>query len=107
LVRPRHFPGSRIPLICADEAHKATGGYAYNQIVRWMMAKNPHFRLIALTATPGSNPEAVQNLVDGLHISHIEIRDENSFDLRPYLHDKVRATQRSLLPKIHFSPLGN
>jgi ATP-dependent DNA helicase MPH1 len=72
-----------------DEAHKATKDYAYTQIVRWMMAKNPHFRLVGLTATPGSNPEAVQNLVDGLHISHIEIRDENSLDLRPYLHEKV------------------
>lgn len=77
-----------IVLIVVDEAHKATGDYAYNQIVRWMMAKNPHFRLIALTATPGSTPMAVQTLVDGLHISHIEIRDENSIDLRPYLHEK-------------------
>ncbi|KXN84777.1 ATP-dependent DNA helicase mfh1 [Leucoagaricus sp. SymC.cos] len=77
-----------IVLIVIDEAHKATGDYAYNQIVRWMMAKNPHFRLIALTATPGSNPVAVQNLVDGLHISNIEIRDENSLDLRPYLQEK-------------------
>lgn len=72
-----------------DEAHKATGDYAYNQIVRYMMAKNPHFRLIALTATPGSNPMAVQNLVDGLHISHIEIRNEESIDLREYIHHKV------------------
>lgn len=52
------------------------------------MAKNPHFRVLALTATPGSTPEAVQNLVDALHISHIEIRDENSLDLRAYMHKK-------------------
>ena len=75
----------------ADEAHRATGDYAYNQVVRYMMAKNPHFRLLALTATPGSTPEAVQNLIDGLHISHIEIRDEDSADLRQYLHEKVRV----------------
>ncbi|KAL9715744.1 3'-5' DNA helicase [Leucoagaricus gongylophorus] len=84
----RNCDAMDIILLVVDEAHKATGDYAYNQIVRWMMAKNPHFRLIALTATPGSNPAAVQNLVDGLHISHIEIRDENSIDLRPYLHKK-------------------
>ena len=53
------------------------------------MARNPHFRVLALTATPGSNPEAVQALIDGLHISHIEIRDENSLDLKPYIHTKV------------------
>jgi ATP-dependent DNA helicase MPH1 len=54
-----------------------------------MMAKNPHFRILALTATPGSNPEAVQDLIDGLHISRVEIRDENSLDLKAYLHEKV------------------
>ncbi|KAI4528478.1 P-loop containing nucleoside triphosphate hydrolase protein [Schizophyllum commune Loenen D] len=77
-----------IVLIVVDEAHRATGDYAYNQVVRYMMAKNPHFRLLALTATPGSTPEAVQNLIDGLHISNIEIRDEKSIDLRQYIHEK-------------------
>jgi hypothetical protein len=52
-----------------------------------MMAKNPHFRILALTATPGSNVEAVQTLIDGLHISRIEIRDER--ELARYNHEKV------------------
>ncbi|TFK76864.1 P-loop containing nucleoside triphosphate hydrolase protein [Pluteus cervinus] len=77
-----------IILLVIDEAHRATGNYAYNQIVRYLMAKNPHFRLLALTATPGASPDAVQTLVDGLHISRIEIRDENSLDLKQYLHQK-------------------
>lgn len=54
-----------------------------------MMAKNPHFRVLALSATPGNTPEAVQAIVDSLHISHIEIRNELSFDLRAYIHKKV------------------
>lgn len=54
-----------------------------------MMARNPHFRLLALTATPGGNPEAVQTVVDSLHISHIEIRNEESLDLQQYMHKKV------------------
>ncbi|KAF7339675.1 P-loop containing nucleoside triphosphate hydrolase protein [Mycena sanguinolenta] len=74
--------------IVSDEAHRATGDYAYNKVVRFMMAKNPHFRVLALTATPGSDPNAVQTLVDGLHISRIEIRDENSLDLKAYVHHK-------------------
>lgn len=53
------------------------------------MAKNPHFRILALTATPGGTPEKVQDLVDALHISHIEIRDEHSLDLKPFIHEKV------------------
>lgn len=72
----------------ADEAHKGTGDYAYAQVIRYMMAKNPYFRVLALTATPGSNPEAVQEIVDALHISRIEIRDEQSLDLVSYMHKK-------------------
>ncbi|KAJ6627172.1 hypothetical protein B0H10DRAFT_1780302 [Mycena sp. CBHHK59/15] len=77
-----------IVLLVIDEAHRATGGYAYNEVVRYMMATNPHFRILALTATPGGDPDAVQALVDGLHISRIEIRDENSLDLKAYIHHK-------------------
>ena len=75
-------------MIALDEAHKGTGDYAYAQVVRYLMAKNPHFRVLALTATPGGKPETVQAIVDSLHISHIEIRDEQSLDLAPYLHKK-------------------
>lgn len=78
-----------VVLLVVDEAHRATGDYAYNQVIRFLMAKNPHFRVLALTATPGNNPEAVQLLIDGLHISRIEIRDEESLDLKQYIHKKV------------------
>ncbi|PSS37374.1 hypothetical protein PHLCEN_2v776, partial [Hermanssonia centrifuga] len=77
-----------IVLLVIDEAHKGTGDYAYAQVIRYMMAKNPHFRVLALTATPGGKPDTVQAIVDALHISHIEIRDEGSLDLKPYLHKK-------------------
>ena len=72
-----------------DEAHKGTGEYAYAQVVRFLMGKNPHFRILALSATPGNNEEAVQAIVDSLHISHIEIRNESSPDLRQYIFEKV------------------
>ncbi|KAJ2928868.1 hypothetical protein H1R20_g8225, partial [Candolleomyces eurysporus] len=78
-----------IVLLVIDEAHHATGDYSYNKVVRFMMAKNPHFRLLALTATPGNNTDAIQTLIDGLHISKIEIRNENSLDLKPYIFEKV------------------
>jgi len=73
----------------ADEAHKGKGDYAYAQIIRELMNKNPHFRVLALTATPGGKPEAVQEICDSLHISHIEIRDERSSDLKQHIFEKV------------------
>ncbi|KAI0757213.1 hypothetical protein C8Q80DRAFT_1281665 [Daedaleopsis nitida] len=77
-----------IILLVIDEAHRGTGDYAYAQLVRYMMQHNPHFRILALTATPGGKPEAVQEIVDALHISHIEIRSESDPDLKKYLHTK-------------------
>ena len=73
----------------ADEAHKGKGDYAYAQIIRELMHKNPHFRVLALTATPGGKPEAVQEICDSLHISHIEIRDERSPDIKQHIFQKV------------------
>lgn len=80
---------SNIVLLVIDEAHKGTGDHAYTQIVRFMMAANPFFRILALSATPGKNAAAVQAIVDSLHISHIEIRNEDSMDVRPYMHKRV------------------
>jgi superfamily II DNA helicase RecQ len=85
-----------IILLVVDEAHKATGNYAYATVVRYLMAKNPHFRVLALTATPGSKPETVQEIIDSLHIGHIEIRDEQSLDLKQYIYEKVRLWQGML-----------
>ncbi|KAI0768490.1 hypothetical protein BD413DRAFT_562373 [Trametes elegans] len=83
-----HVDALDIVLVVIDEAHRGTGDYAYAQVVRFMMHHNPHFRILALTATPGGKPEAVQEIVDALHISNIEIRSEADPDLKKYLHTK-------------------
>ena len=72
-----------------DEAHKGSGEYAYARVVRFLMAKNPYFRVLALTATPGRTPDAVQAIINALHISRIELRDEQSLDIRTYINEKV------------------
>ncbi|KAH9057001.1 hypothetical protein EDB87DRAFT_1833399 [Lactarius vividus] len=77
-----------IILLVVDEAHKGAGDYSYAKVVRFLMAKNPHFRLLALTATPGGTPDAVQAIVDSLHIGRIELRDEQSLDIRSYINEK-------------------
>jgi ATP-dependent DNA helicase MPH1 len=78
----------RIVLIVIDEAHRATGGYAYVEVVKFIRRFNESFRVLALTATPGGTVEAVQKVIDGLDISRCEIRTEQSLDLREYVHTK-------------------
>ncbi|KAJ5622614.1 hypothetical protein N7528_005846 [Penicillium herquei] len=76
----------RIVLLVVDEAHRATGGYAYVEVVKFLRRFSNSFRVLALTATPGSTVEAVQAVIDGLDISRVEIRTENSLDIRDYVH---------------------
>jgi ATP-dependent DNA helicase MPH1 len=78
----------KIVLLVVDEAHKATGSYAYVELVTFLRRFNPSYRVLALTATPGSDVEAVQKVIDGLDIARIEIRTENSLDITKYVHHR-------------------
>jgi len=78
----------KIVLLVVDEAHRATGAYAYVEVVKFIRRFNESFRVLALTATPGSDVESVQKVIDGLDISRVEIRTEQSLDIRNYVHSR-------------------
>ncbi|KAG8718813.1 3'-5' DNA helicase, partial [Ceratobasidium sp. 395] len=59
-----------------DEAHRATGAHPYVNIVHFLMANNANHRVLALSTTLLKGDKLIQDIVDGLHISRIEIRDE-------------------------------
>ncbi|KAL8765993.1 MAG: hypothetical protein Q9209_007082 [Squamulea sp. 1 TL-2023] len=82
----------RLVMLVVDEAHRATGGYAYVEVVQFLRRFSTSFRVLALTATPGSSIESVQEVIDGLGISRIEIRTEESFDIREYVHSRKVET---------------
>lgn len=77
-----------VVLLVVDEAHRATGNYAYVEVVKFLKRFNSSFRVLALTATPGASIETVQEVIDGLGISRIEIRTEESLDIRQYVHSR-------------------
>ncbi|KAG1469746.1 hypothetical protein G6F56_003078 [Rhizopus delemar] len=81
-------PSDQVVCIVVDEAHKSTGNYAYVDVVKRITKKHSHFRVLALTATPGSNLDAVQEVISNLCITHIQIRTEESMDIREYSHGK-------------------
>ena len=82
----------RLVLLVVDEAHRATGGYAYVEIVKFLRRFDSSFRVLALTATPGASVESVQEVIDGLGISRVEIRTEESLDIRQYVHSRKIET---------------
>ncbi|KAI9851762.1 MAG: 3'-5' DNA helicase [Thelocarpon superellum] len=87
----------RIVCLVVDEAHRATGNYAYVEVVKFIRRFNQSLRVLALTATPGSSVEAVQEVIDGLGVAKVEIRTEESLDIRQYI-------QRRRVEMVIFDP---
>nr|CAD1842023.1 unnamed protein product [Ananas comosus var. bracteatus] len=77
-------------LVCLviDEAHRALGNYSYCVAVRELMAIPVQLRILALTATPGSKQQTIQNVIDNLCISTLEYRNESDHDVSPYVHNR-------------------
>ena len=73
----------QIVLVILDEAHKATGDHSYVQCLQFLLdaslqlsGRRPKFRIVGLSATPGSDRKAIQQVISNLHISKIEVRNE-------------------------------
>ncbi|XP_007472985.2 Fanconi anemia group M protein isoform X2 [Monodelphis domestica] len=81
-------PAVKIKCLVIDEAHKALGNYAYCQVVRELVKYTKHFRILALSATPGNDTKAVQQVVSNLLIGQIELRSEDSSDILPFTHER-------------------
>ncbi|XP_047350129.1 Fanconi anemia group M protein isoform X2 [Vespa velutina] len=64
--------------------------------IRILSEKNQYFRILALSATPGNKIANVHQIVQNLHIAHIELRDETSLDIIPYINR--RKTDIILVP---------
>ncbi|XP_041514715.1 Fanconi anemia group M protein isoform X1 [Microtus oregoni] len=89
-------PAAHVKCLVVDEAHKALGNYAYCQVVRELVKYTTHFRILALSATPGSDIKAVQQVITNLLIGKVELRSEDSPDILPYSHE--RRVEKLVVP---------
>ncbi|MFX1599722.1 MAG: DEAD/DEAH box helicase family protein [Promethearchaeota archaeon] len=74
-------------LIIFDEAHHASGDYAYTMIADEFIDHNPDGIILGLTASPGSSKNKINALCDNLHIpvENIHIRTRKDEDVKTYL----------------------
>ncbi|SSD61597.1 related to ATP-dependent DNA helicase MPH1 [Saccharomycodes ludwigii] len=91
VLNPKH-----IILLVIDEAHRARGSYAYVNVVSFIKRFSTSFRVLALTATPAQDLEGVQEIVNNLSISKIELRTEKSEDVSKYM--KTRDVVKQIVP---------
>jgi len=78
---------SDISLLGFDESHRATGEYSYNFIAKQYMKKALHPRIVALTASPGTDAETINGVCENLFIEKIEVRNTTDEDVAPYVKD--------------------
>ena len=76
-----------VSLLIFDEAHHATGEYAYVWLAQQYekLAKYP--RILALTASPGSDTEKIKEICANLKIEKVEVRTEKDADVREYVQE--------------------
>jgi len=79
---------SLVVCIVFDEAHKASGNYAYTKVVELIEAAGAKFRILGLSATPGGEIKSIQKVVDALRISKIEARMEDDVSVKKYIHER-------------------
>ncbi len=96
-----------------DECHRAVGKYAYTYIANECSVRD--ILIVGLTASPGAKKEKINDLVNGLNISHIEARASTDSDVIRYvmkknihivnvdIGDRIREIAGSLKPELDSS----
>ncbi len=74
-------------LIIFDEAHHATGDYAYTFIADEFQYQNPDGAILGLTASPGASKEKIRILCENLYVpkENIHTRTRKDLDVKSYL----------------------
>lgn len=83
-------------LVVYDEAHRATGNYAYVNVAGHC---RPSIRSLGMTASPGSDEKKIEEVCVNLNLSRIDIRSEDDPDVSPYVHDTYINRIEVNLPK--------
>ena len=82
-------PAASLVALVLDEAHRATGNYAYAVAARHLELAGVRCRILALSATPGTTSDGVQEVLRTLRIGAVEFRSEEDEDVAPYTHRRI------------------
>ena len=72
-------------MIVFDEAHRGLGNYAYTFVAELYERQGKNVRSLGLTASPGHQAEHIKTVCENLRLSHVEVRNESSKDVKEYI----------------------
>lgn len=76
-----------VSLLVFDEAHRAVGDYSYVFVAKQYNKKAKYPRILGLTASPGSDLEKIQEVINNLFIEDVEVRTDEDPDVKPYIQE--------------------
>ena len=88
-----------VSLLVLDEAHRATGEYAYVQITKEYAKQARNERILALTASPGSKKAVIQEIVDNCRVEKIEVRSKEDPEVEKYIQETKTTFIEVALPE--------
>ena len=77
-------------LVVFDESHRAVKDYSYTSISKKFYSNNDFNKIpmfLALSASPGSNKEKIQEICSNLYIEQIIVKSEDDEDVLPYVYN--------------------
>lgn len=74
-----------LALVVFDEAHRAMQDYSYVYLAKQLHQKNPNCRILALTASPGSDEDHIHQVCQNLGIHHLQVKNLQDADVAPYV----------------------
>lgn len=88
---------SKFGVIVFDEAHRATGNYAYVHVATSFMEYRKRL-ILAITASPGGNRERFDEVTSSLGIEKVLIKNETDEDVRKYVNEITMKVMKIKLP---------
>jgi len=84
----RRFTLEDVVHVTFDEAHRATGNYAYVYIAKRYMEEAKSPLILGITASPGSTTEKITEVKENIFAERVEVKTEYDSDVAPYIYDK-------------------
>jgi len=87
-----------VSLAIFDESHRAVKDYSYVYLASEYFKQSNYPRILALTASPGSKLETVNEVIEKLFIEAIEFRKTTDLDVSKYIQDTSVEQLKVSLP---------
>lgn len=103
-IREGRYALGGFSLLVFDECHRAVKEYAYTDVASFYLEQAEKPLVLAMTASPGSKLERVQEVCRNLSIEQIFFRTEEDVDVKPYVQSIHMEWRRIDLPE-QYGPL--